>query len=103
MELTINLTDQDKNEISQAVVAALRPLVTAKENPETIFTVESLAEYLSVSKKWVYERVQFKEIPFAKTGGFLRFKKSDVDRWLDSHKTPAVHPLTTGKLKGGRG
>ncbi len=51
---------------------------------DTIFSVETLAKYLQVSKQWVYERVHLKEIPHIKMGKFPRFKKREIDIWLES-------------------
>lgn len=75
--------------IVKKVVEELKPLLknnTTEEN--IIFTVETLAKHLEVSKQWVYERVHLNEIPFIKMGKFPRFKKGEIDKWLDSMKTP---------------
>ena len=61
---------------------------------DTIFTVESLAKYLSVSEQWIYERVQFKEMPYIKVGKFLRFRRSAIEKWLEEQSTPASTPLS---------
>tara|TARA_B100000315_G_C14253928_1_gene441015 strand:- start:253 stop:564 length:312 start_codon:yes stop_codon:yes gene_type:complete len=87
------------NEIVSAVVKELKPLISDfKQEEEILFTVRSLAEYLSVSKQWVYERISLNEIPCYKIGKFPRFRKSAIDDWLSSHKIPAVSQLTS-KLK----
>ncbi len=69
-----------------------------KSNDDELFTVESLAKYLSVSKQWVYERIHLNEIPYIKMKKFPRFRKSEIDKWLDKMKTPAIQPLSN-KLK----
>ncbi len=85
--------------IVEKVVERLKPLINHGNKKlhvgDDIFTVESLAKYLQVSKQWVYERVHLKEIPFIKMGKFPRFKKNDIDNWLDSMKTPAMQPMVT--------
>lgn len=80
--------------MSAEVVKALKPLLNGKGEEDTICTVKGLAKYLEVSEKWVYERVQFKEIPYFKLGGNVRFNKKDIDRWIETLKTPAVNPLS---------
>jgi len=30
------------------------------------------------------------EIPYLKIGGQLRFRKKDIDKWLDTYNVPAV-------------
>jgi len=80
--------------IADKVVEQLKPLLngnTAEE--DTLFSVETLADYLQVSKQWVYERVRLNEIPHMKMGKFPRFRKSVIDKWLDTMKTPAIPSL----------
>ena len=87
------------SEIVSAVLKELKPLISdMRQEEEILFSVESLAEYLSVSKQWVYDRVSLNEIPHIKMGKFPRFKQSAIDKWLDSQRIPAVSQLTS-KLK----
>lgn len=46
-----------------------------------LLTVEGLAIYLGVKKSWVYAHVR--ELPAVRLGNLLRFRRADVDRWLD--------------------
>ncbi len=88
MKLEIDL-DQLKNEIVREVIAGLKPLLSNKDNGkggDTLLSVEGLAEYLCVEKDWVYSHVR--EIPHHKVGRFPRFRKRDVDRWLEAQKAP---------------
>tara|TARA_Y100000294_G_scaffold177314_1_gene202258 strand:- start:1514 stop:1825 length:312 start_codon:yes stop_codon:yes gene_type:complete len=87
------------SKIVTAVVKELKPLMSdLRQEEEILFTAESLAEYLSVSKQWVYGRVKLNEIPHIKVGKFPRFKRSTIDEWLESQNVPAVSHLTS-KLK----
>jgi excisionase family DNA binding protein len=57
----------------------IKPQITT-----SIFTYNELAEYLKVQpgtlRKWVMD----KKIPFIKIGGkSVRFKKTDIDNWLE--------------------
>ncbi len=91
-ELTIN-TDELADTISEKVIRR----VSTKESKQNdvVFTVDSLAQYLAVSKQWVYERVHLNEIPFSKMGKLLRFQKSEIDKWLTSIRTPAVNHISS--------
>ncbi|MFX1532792.1 MAG: tyrosine-type recombinase/integrase [Promethearchaeota archaeon] len=54
-----------------------------------IFTVKELAEYLSLSTGQIYNLVAKRELQFTKKKGVgLRFRKKDVDEWLDKGKCP---------------
>ena len=57
---------------------------TDRNTPEddTIFDVEGLAQYLKVSKQWVYEKVHQNAIPHFKMGKYPRFRKFKIDAWL---------------------
>ncbi len=80
------------DEIVERLFQRLNPVLSNsdKREEDVIFDVQKLAEYLSVSNKWIYERTQFKEIPHQKVKGLLRFRKRDIDKWLDSYNVPAV-------------
>jgi len=93
-EIKIN-TDELVSEITQKVTNAIIPtLKKGMGMGDTVFTVETLAKYLQVSKQWVYARVYLKEIPHIKMGKFPRFKKSAIDIRLESDMIPAIQPLS---------
>jgi excisionase family DNA binding protein len=48
-------------------------------------TIEQLGEYLQMSRKSIYEFTHQKKIPFTKVGRRLRFRKDDIDRWLEKN------------------
>ncbi len=86
-------------DIADKVVEQLKPLLNGKTAEEdTLFSVETLAKYLDVSKQWIYERVRLNEIPHMKMGKFPRFRKSVIDKWLDKTNTPAI-PSLSNKIK----
>lgn len=87
------LEERDIEALAQRVLELLKPLLASngKNEDDVIFDVRGLAEYLKVSTKWIYERTQFKEIPYQKIKGLLRFRKKDIDRWLSSHNVPAIN------------
>ncbi len=87
------LEQQDIEAIALRVSELMKPMLSGNiksQNRYMIFNVSGLSEYLSVSKKWIYERTHLKEIPYLKVGGQLRFRKLDIDKWLNSYRVPAV-------------
>ena len=44
---------------------------------------EELASYFNVSVKTIYRRIESRDLPFYKIGGCIRFKKEDVDNYLN--------------------
>ena len=55
-----------------------------------IMNIDELSEYLGIKKSTLYSKVERKEILFYKIGHLVRFKKSDIDLWLEKTK---VEPL----------
>ena len=63
--------------------------MTEKNVVKKLLDVKGLSEYLSVSTGSIYVKVCRKEIPAAaivKLGKSLRFKKEEVDLWIDGLK-----------------
>jgi excisionase family DNA binding protein len=46
-----------------------------------ILNPEELALYLGISKATVYRLIESRQIPFAKIGGSLRVKKTEIDEY----------------------
>lgn len=98
--MQIALDDDDIQKIVNAVTERLRPFLSgAKEEVHDLMDMEGLCAYLQVTPKWVHERTHLKEIPFIKLSNKqLRFRKKDIEKWLDSLSTPAFHDYR-GRIK----
>jgi len=93
-ELLIDIKELAQ-QVAVIVIEAIRPELQARRQEPDLFTVETLAKYLRVSQEWIYERVQRKEIPHFKMGEkLLRFRKHEIDQWLDSQAVQACNPLS---------
>lgn len=62
---------------------------------DDILTIEEVAKYLRVSERTVYDWAQKGEIPAGKIGTVWRFKKDEIEKWVNerltsSLKTPSV-------------
>ena len=51
-----------------------------------LMTIEEIADYLRVKKRTIYEWLKKGKIPAIKTVGQWRFKKTQIDRWLESQQ-----------------
>lgn len=51
-----------------------------------IMTVEDVAKYLKIDESTVYLWAQRGKLPAIKIGRFWRFKKEDIDKWLEEKK-----------------
>lgn len=50
---------------------------------DDILTIEEVAKYLRVSERTVYDWAQKGEIPAGKIGTVWRFKKSEIEKWVN--------------------
>lgn len=60
-----------------------------------ILTLEEVADYLRVSERTVYEWANKGEIPSGKLGTTWRFKRSEVEKWVDTKLTRPSKALRT--------
>ena len=63
---------------------------------DDILTLEEVAKYLRVSERTVYDCAQKGEIPAGKIRTAWRFKKSEIDKWVNDKLTPTgLNPQIT--------
>ncbi len=60
-------------------------------------TVHDVALYLKVDEKTVYRLAQRRELPGFKVAGIWRFKRTDIDAWIEQRKAQGSE-----EEKGGR-
>ena len=59
---------------------------------ETYMSIEELAKYLSVAEKTIRKWVLNEDIPYRKIHKVIRFRLSEVERWIESGgKLPLVN------------
>ena len=98
-------TEQLRQDIVNDVVEALKPLLAdAKREDDHLMDIGACASYLLVERQWLYKVRNNLQIPFVKVGKFLRFRKSEIDKWLQKNSTRQVNECTipqkiTGKRK----
>lgn len=51
-----------------------------------LMTIEEIADYLRVKKRTIYEWLKKGKIPAIKTVGQWRFKKIQIDHWLEKQQ-----------------
>jgi len=53
---------------------------------ETYLTIEEVAEYLKLAEQTVRRWVLNREIPFHKIHKVIRFRVSEIEKWIDGEK-----------------
>jgi predicted DNA-binding transcriptional regulator AlpA len=81
------LEPQDIEAIADRVIEKLKPLImgnSVHDTEDRVFTVEQLSEYIGLSKQWIYNNK--KNIPHFNRKRKPLFRKSEIDRWLETFK-----------------
>jgi excisionase family DNA binding protein len=61
-----------------------------QEKPFEFLTPRELAQYMNVSMTGVYRLVEGRHIDVYRFGKRLRFRKADVDKYIESQRYPAI-------------
>jgi excisionase family DNA binding protein len=59
--------------------------------------IKDLSDYLSMRKSTLYSMVESKEIPFFRFGRLIRFKKEEIDMWIENHREKTIDPAEKGR------
>jgi excisionase family DNA binding protein len=65
--------------------------------PDEILTLPELAQLLKVAEKTVYTMAQNGDLPAFKVRGQWRFKRADLDLWIERQKATSREPRAESK------
>jgi excisionase family DNA binding protein len=65
--------------------------------PDEILTLPEVAQLLKVAEKTVYTMAQKGELPAFKVRGQWRFKRADLDLWIETQKATSREPGAESK------
>jgi excisionase family DNA binding protein len=100
--MNIELEEKDIEAIASKVADILKPLLhhaARKEEKDALLDVHQLAEYLNVSKSWIYDQIRSNELPHSKLGKYLRFRRRDIDKWIETKSFKPFPDLKVIKMK----
>lgn len=66
---------------------------------ESFLTTEEVLEYLQVNLRTVYRLIKAGKIPAVRVGRQWRFRKRDIDAWLESQRPRAVRGTTAAPVR----
>ena len=69
---------------------------------EVFLTTEEVLEYLQVNLRTVYRLIKAGKIPAVRVGRQWRFRKRDIDAWLDSQRTQSGGGAATAAAPAAR-
>ena len=67
--------------------------------PDEIMTLKEVARLLKVAKKTVYTMAQRKEMPAFKVRGQWRFRREDIDRWIERQQNERAEEASRGDFQ----
>jgi len=109
--MKIEIEPKDMESIAHKLMDLLKPLKSsmqreenerteeAGQNQRVLMDVQGVAEYLGVRVSWVYDKTRKKEIPHARVGKYLRFRKSAIDDWLTQNRAAFTFDNPNSRLK----
>jgi len=53
---------------------------------EPTLTIKELAKYLNVTERTIYNLLERGELPGFKVGANWRFRKEDIEKWIEENK-----------------
>lgn len=57
-----------------------------ERTPEKLMTLQEVADYLQIKERTIYQWAQLGKIPGFKLGNIWRFKREDIDTWIEEQK-----------------
>ena len=96
MKAELNLPQELVDQIVGQIIDKLKPMLSSNrksDSSDRIFNKKELADYLGVDVSWIDKKVSTNEIPYSKFGKYVRFKKSLIDKWIESKTVKPVSPL----------
>jgi excisionase family DNA binding protein len=70
-----------------AAVEGTSPASQQSTEPHRLLTINDVAEWLGVSKAWVYDHVTRKRpfLPCVRLGEITRFRRAEIERFIQEH------------------
>jgi excisionase family DNA binding protein len=78
------------------------PTTPAADPHARLMTLEEFSEFLAVTPRWVYDNHEPLGIPALRIGRTLRFRRTDVESWLNTRSTrphPPSAPIRARALR----
>lgn len=68
-----------------------------RDQDKKLLTIMEVASYLNIKVKTLYAMVSANEIPHYRIGRLIRFRKDEIDTWIETKKVVQVDPEQAAK------
>ena len=85
--------------IAEEVAKIIKPLLLKDPDEDQIFDVKGLCVYTGLSDSWVYANVTQGKLPYFNAGRFIKFRKKEIDKWIESQSRRPINPLDKFRKK----
>lgn len=83
-------TELGRSPTAIKVALAKLPAPQRVSLPAGWMSSDQICTYLNVRRDWLYDLVSRNEIPHVKLGRLLRFKRSEIDVWMEGYRRDAL-------------
>jgi hypothetical protein len=84
------LEKEDIQAIVRAILEVMKPILSSKKPEDRIFDKKALSEYLHLPVTWIDKNLH--KLPHFKVGKYVRFKKNDIDKFIEQEKMKVMPP-----------
>jgi hypothetical protein len=94
------LEKEDIEAIVSALFERMKPILSSKKPEDRIFDKKALSEYLHLPVTWIDKNLY--KLPHFKVGKYVRFRKNDIDKFIEQEKMKAQPPQRFHLLRNTR-
>lgn len=82
-----------RNDIAKMQESILKAMEAMMLPAEPYLSFDEAVVYLKTTKRVLADRVRAREIPFIKDGKFIKFRRKDLDAYMESRRVTPVDEL----------
>lgn len=84
------LEENDIKAIADSLFEKLALRLPVNKQEDTILDKKALAKYIQMPVSWIDKNLY--RLPYFKMGKYVRFRKSEIDRFIDSERSKTRSP-----------
>lgn len=82
-----------RNDLAKMQDSILKAMHAMMHPAEPYLSFDEAVVYLKTTKRALADRVRAREIPFIKDGKFIKFRRKDLDAYMESRRVMPVDEL----------